>query len=110
MPFQHNAPRPTKRLAVATRVSTVDQEEYGTSLDDQIAKGRLYAQLHDFSVDDRPYEQGGSIYCGDESGTLPLAHRTIARGAMPTNEYAAHVAPPTTDSSKNECSLAPSAL
>jgi site-specific DNA recombinase len=76
----HNAPRITsKRLAIVARVSTEDQEEYGTSLDDQIAKGRLYAQLHDFSVDDRPYEQGGSIYCGDESGTLPLAHRTIMR-------------------------------
>ena len=68
------------------RVSTEDQEEYGTSLDDQIAKGRLYVQLHDFSVDDRPYEQGGSIYCGDESGTLPLAHRTIMRLLVPQTD------------------------
>src|SRR6201991_2200604 len=35
--------------------------------------------------------------------------RTTARGATPTNEYAAHVAPPTTDSSTKECSPAPSA-
>src|SRR5262245_45941428 len=40
---------------------------------------------------------------------VPLAQRTSARGATPTNEYAAHVAPPTTDSSKNECSPPPSA-
>jgi hypothetical protein len=40
---------------------------------------------------------------------VPAVQRTTARGATPTNEYAAHVAPPTTDSSKNECSPAPSA-
>ena len=40
---------------------------------------------------------------------VPFAQRTTARGATPTNEYAAHVEPPTTDSSRNECSPAPSA-
>jgi hypothetical protein len=40
---------------------------------------------------------------------VPAAQRTTARGATPTNEYAAQVAPPTTDSSKKLCSPAPSA-
>ena len=40
---------------------------------------------------------------------VPAVHFTTARGATPTNEYAAHVAPPMTDSSKNECSPPPSA-
>ena len=40
---------------------------------------------------------------------VPACQRTTARGATPTNEYAAHVAPPTTDSSRNECSPPPSA-
>jgi site-specific DNA recombinase len=76
----HNATRPErKRLAIVARVSTEDQEQYGTSLDDQVAKGRLLAQLHDYTVDDRPYEEGGHIYSGDESGTLLLAHRPILR-------------------------------
>ena len=66
-----------KRLAIVARVSTSDQEEHGTSLDDQIAKGRLVAQLHDYTVDDRPYDQGGHVYSGDESGALPLAQRPI---------------------------------
>jgi site-specific DNA recombinase len=66
-----------KRLAIVGRVSTEDQEEYGTSLDDQLAKGRLLAQLHDFTV----YTQDGrdDIYSGDESGTLPRIHRPIMR-------------------------------
>jgi site-specific DNA recombinase len=68
-----------KRLAIVPRVSTEDQEEYGTSLDDQKAKGLLLGQLHDYMVDDRPYEEGGHIYSGDESGALPLAHRPIMR-------------------------------
>jgi DNA invertase Pin-like site-specific DNA recombinase len=76
----HNAQRPArKRLAIAARVSTEDQEQYDTSLDDQVAKGRLLAQLHDYTVDDRPYEDGGHVYSGDESGTLQLAHRPIMR-------------------------------
>src|SRR2546423_1830327 len=76
----HNATRITsKRLAIVARVSTEDQEQYGTSLDDQIAKGRLIAQLHDYTVDDRPYTEGGHVYSGDESGTTPLAGRAIMR-------------------------------
>jgi site-specific DNA recombinase len=66
-------------LAIVPRVSTEDQEEYGTSLDDQKAKGLLLGQLHDYTVDDRPYQEGGHIYSGDESGALPLAHRPIMR-------------------------------
>src|SRR5919197_1426682 len=68
-----------KRLAIVARVSTEDQEEYGTSLDDQEAKGKLLAQLRDYSVDDRSYTEGGHIYKGDESGSLPLAQRAIMR-------------------------------
>ena len=76
----HNATRPErKRLAIVARVSTEDQEEYGTSLDDQVAKGRLLAQLHDYTLDDRPHDQGGHTYSGDESGALELAHRPIMR-------------------------------
>src|SRR5437667_2473912 len=66
-----------KRLAIAARVSTVDQEQYGTSLEDQIDKGLLMAKLHDFTVDERPYTEGGHVYSGDESGVLPPAHRPI---------------------------------
>src|SRR5258706_2789531 len=39
----------------------------------------------------------------------PPAHVTTPRGATPTHEYAAHVAPPTTDSSKKLYAPAPSA-
>src|SRR3954451_4957896 len=79
MPLQSTPSHPHKRLSIVARVSTEDQEQYGTSLDDQIAKGRLLAQLHDYTVDDRPYTEGGHIYSGDESGTTPLAGRTIMR-------------------------------
>jgi hypothetical protein len=67
-------------LAIVARVSTEDQEEYGTSLDVQLAKGQLLAQLHDFTV----YTQDGrdDIYRGDESGALPLIHRPIMRRLM----------------------------
>jgi site-specific DNA recombinase len=77
----HGTPNRTtsKRLAIVARVSTEDQEEYGTSLDDQVAKGQLLAQLHDYSVDDRSYTEGGHIYKGDESGRLPLTQRPIMR-------------------------------
>ena len=68
-----------KRLAIVARVSTEDQEEYGTSLDDQKAKGLLLAQLHDYTVDDRPFDKGGHIYSGDESGRLPLTQPPIMR-------------------------------
>jgi DNA invertase Pin-like site-specific DNA recombinase len=72
MPPHDTAPRTaTKRLAVVGRVSSLDQERYGTSLDDQARKGALLAQLHGMEVvDSRPYQ-------GDESGALPLAARPI---------------------------------
>jgi site-specific DNA recombinase len=79
MRLQLTAPSSTKRLAIVARVSTEDQEEFGTSLVDQIGKGKLLAQLHDYSVDERPYTDGGHIYKGDESGALPLAQRPIMR-------------------------------
>src|ERR671935_558684 len=68
----HNAPRPErKRLAVAARVSTVDQERYGTSVEDQARRGALLAALHQMElVDSRAYQ-------GDESGALPLKARPI---------------------------------
>jgi site-specific DNA recombinase len=53
------------------RVSTLDQEQDGTSLDDQLEKGRLLAQMHDLTVVD------DGQYVGDESGCLPLAQRPI---------------------------------
>jgi site-specific DNA recombinase len=53
------------------RVSTLDQERYGTSLEDQARKGELLAQLHGLEmVDSRAYQ-------GDESGALPPAARPI---------------------------------
>lgn len=66
-----NAPRAQMRLAIAARVSTVDQERDGTSLDTQAEKGRLLAQLHTMRVPE------DCIYSGDESGTLPPEHRPI---------------------------------
>jgi site-specific DNA recombinase len=68
-----------KRLAIVARVSSEDQAEHGTSLDDQVAKGRLLAQLHEYTVDDRAFEEGGSIYSGDESGSLRPAQRPIVQ-------------------------------
>jgi hypothetical protein len=56
-----------KRFAVVGRVSTLDQERYGTSIEDQARRGELLAQLHEMQViDSRPYQ-------GDESGVLPLS-------------------------------------
>ena len=40
---------------------------------------------------------------------VPAFHDRTARGATPTNEYAAQVAPPTTDSSRKLWSSPPSA-
>src|SRR5437868_2666626 len=68
----HNAQRASrKRLAVVARVSTEDQERYGTSLPDQAAKGALLAQLHGMDLVD------SAAYQGDESGALPLRARPI---------------------------------
>ena len=55
------------RLVRVARVSTLDQEQDGTSLDDQLEKGRLLAQMLDLTVVD------DGQYAGDESGCLPLA-------------------------------------
>lgn len=60
-----------KRLAIAARVSTEEQEEHGYSLDDQVDKGRHLAALYGYTVDER------HIYCGEEGGTLPLVQRPI---------------------------------
>jgi site-specific DNA recombinase len=80
MQLHHNAPRPSrKRLAIVGRVSTEEQEEYGTSVDDQVDKGKRLAQLHEYTFEDRSYTEGGHIYKGDESGALPLAQRPIMR-------------------------------
>jgi site-specific DNA recombinase len=67
-----NAARPaSQRLAIVARVSTEEQERYGTSLEDQAGKGELYSQLHGMNVvDSAPYQ-------GDESGALPLRARPI---------------------------------
>jgi site-specific DNA recombinase len=68
----HNAQHASrKRLAIVARVSTSDQERYGTSLEDQARKGELLAQLDGMEVvDSRAYQ-------GDESGALPLEARPI---------------------------------
>ncbi|HKC75415.1 MAG TPA: recombinase family protein [Chloroflexota bacterium] len=67
-----NAARTSSRcLAVVARVSTEEQERYGTSLEEQAAKGEQYAQLRDMVVAD------SAAYQGDESGTLPLHARPI---------------------------------
>jgi site-specific DNA recombinase len=58
-----------KRAVRVARVSTLDQEVYGTSIEDQLAKCAMYAQIHDMDVVD------DGEYSGDESGTLPLAQR-----------------------------------
>src|SRR5437764_13697727 len=70
-PHHNAARRSPKRLSVVGRVSTLDQERYGTSLEDQARKGELLAQLHGMEVvDSRAYQ-------GDESGALPLSARPI---------------------------------
>ena len=70
-PYDSAARRTSKRLAVAARVSTVDQERYGTSVEDQARRGALLAELHQMElVDSRAYQ-------GDESGALPLKARPI---------------------------------
>jgi site-specific DNA recombinase len=70
-PHSNTTRTTSKRLAIVARVSTHDQERYGTSLEDQARKGELLAQLHSLHVvDSRSYQ-------GDESGALPLEARPI---------------------------------
>lgn len=59
------------RLAIVPRVSTADQEEYGTSLDKQREKLLLLGQIHDYTV------HPDHDYSGDESGRIPLEQRPI---------------------------------
>src|SRR5438128_7995311 len=65
-----------KRPAIVARVSTEDQEQYGSSLDEQEAKCRLLAQLKDYTVDAQ------HVYRGDESGLLPLDERPIIQHVL----------------------------
>lgn len=65
-----------RRIAIAARVSTADQERDGTSLDDQVQRGRALAQMLGAEVVE------ACIYQGDESGTLPLEHRPILQGML----------------------------